>query len=78
MLLIEIKVDVESVVKKISINDAHTHHINPKLPIDKVNKVSNLASTHGKCHRKIHDNKDYSHLEEKIWKKIVKFRNHLG
>src|SRR5699024_4573791 len=35
-------------------SDLHCHHVNPKLPLDKVNKVNNLASLHKGCHELIH------------------------
>ncbi|WP_312889229.1 HNH endonuclease signature motif containing protein [Desertibacillus haloalkaliphilus] len=54
-----------------------THHINPRLPTDKVNKVSNLATLHIQCHSKIHNDKDYSKLGIKVWKKILNFREKL-
>jgi len=38
----------------------HTHHINPNLELNLINKVSNLVSTHSQCHKRIHDNYDYS------------------
>jgi group II intron reverse transcriptase/maturase len=55
----------------------YTHHIDPNLPMDKVNKVGNLASTHPICHKEIHSNEDYSHLGKEIWIKIKKFREKL-
>jgi len=58
--------------------ELHTHHINPALSIDKVNKVGNLATTHDSCHRTIHDGCDYSHLGKKVWSNIQKFRKHLS
>jgi len=62
----------------LSIVDTQTHHINPKLPSNQVNKVMNLASTHKKCHKMIHDKKDHSYLGDTIWNKIIKFRKKLG
>ncbi len=35
-------------------DDFHTHHINKRLPIREVNRVSNLMSTHNKCNWLIH------------------------
>lgn len=55
----------------------HTHHVNPTLDIDKLNKVPNLASMHDDCHRLIHSNQDHSNLGNKIWKKIIGFREKL-
>ena len=57
--------------------DLHTHHINPKLDLNKVNKVPNLASTHKHCHKMIHNNLDYSYLDKKTWNKITGFREKL-
>ncbi|MBE3557571.1 MAG: HNH endonuclease [Firmicutes bacterium] len=34
--------------------DLQVHHLNPKLPTEQVNKVSNLASLHKECHRYLH------------------------
>lgn len=59
------------------LTDTHFHHISPKLPISLVNRVGNLATVHDKCHKMIHDGKDYSHLENKIWKKINTLRTRL-
>jgi len=35
-------------------SDFHAHHIRKKLPLSEVNRVNNLASTHGKCNKLIH------------------------
>jgi group II intron reverse transcriptase/maturase len=56
----------------------HTHHIDPKLPLYLVNRVSNLASTCKTCHGRIHDKKDYSFLDKKTWIHIQNFREKLG
>lgn len=32
----------------------HAHHIRKNLPLSEVNRVNNLASTHGKCNKLIH------------------------
>ncbi|MFD2212249.1 group II intron reverse transcriptase/maturase [Metabacillus endolithicus] len=57
---------------------ANFHHIKPYLLINEVNKVVNIATVHDTCHRKIHDDNDYSNLPEKTWKKIQKFRKSLS
>jgi len=57
--------------------EVNTHHINPRLPTDRVNKVMNLATVHIGCHKMIHSNEDYSHLNSKTWKKILDFREKL-
>lgn len=36
-------------------HEIETHHENPKLPIDKVNKVNNLVSLHRQCHKNLHN-----------------------
>ncbi|MEQ6375935.1 HNH endonuclease signature motif containing protein [Bacillaceae bacterium S4-13-56] len=58
-------------------NHTHTHHVNPKLPLELINKVNNLASMHNKCHSLIH-NGDTSKLDTKKREKIEKFREQLG
>lgn len=58
-------------------DDLHMHHIKPYLPLDQVNRVGNIATTHNSCHKMIHDNVDYSHLGNKTWKKIKDFREKL-
>ncbi len=40
---------------EIAPHEINTHHINPKLTVDKVNKVSNLASLHDSCHTILHN-----------------------
>lgn len=57
--------------------DTHTHHIYPKLPLDKVNRVSNLASVHKSCHKLIHGDINLNLLEEKLKKNVQKFREKL-
>ena len=54
-----------------------THHINPNLPLYRVNKVPNLASTHQACHNLIHGAQDAKHLGSKIKQKILRFREKL-
>lgn len=57
----------------------YTHRINPYLPIDKINKVSNLASMDKTCYTMVNDIKaDNSHLEIKTRRKIDGFRKRLG
>jgi len=63
--------------KPISKDTVHFHHVATYLPIDKTNRVPNLATVHEDCHAKIHDTQDYSYLGSKIWKKILKFREKL-
>jgi len=60
-------------------HELETHHINPNLPLNQVNKVTNLASTHRWCHKLIHSNIDVSSLvEKKTYQKILKFRERLN
>ena len=55
-----------------------THRINPNLPIDKINKVANLASMDCECYRLVNNNKlPIDHLEVKTRKKIKGFRDKL-
>lgn len=51
----------------------HCHHINPKLPIDKVNKLNNLATLCKTCHSKIHM-KELDEKDVKVYKKLSKYR----
>lgn len=56
----------------------YTHQINPHLPLDKVNKVSNLASMHQLCFHLVHDlSTDISHIDSKTRWKIKHFREQL-
>lgn len=63
--------------KELSPHEVHIHHINPNLPLEKINKVSNLATIHKDLHPLIHSIADYSHLDTKIWRKIQSFREKL-
>ena len=59
--------------------ELETHHIDPGLPIEKVNKVPNLASTHRNCHKLIHSKADVSQMvNKKVSKKILIFRERLS
>ena len=55
--------------------NVNIHHERNRLPIEKVNKVSNLATVCVDCHKKIHNRLDYS--KEKYWKKLLRFREKL-
>jgi RNA-directed DNA polymerase len=57
--------------------ETHTHHIDPKLPLDKVNRVVNLASVHKTCHKLIHEDVNLNLLEEKMKTNVQKFREKL-
>ncbi|MFX3637306.1 MAG: group II intron reverse transcriptase/maturase [Candidatus Pristimantibacillus sp.] len=56
--------------------NVHIHHIRPRLPLNLVNKVGNLATVHDSCHSMIHNSEDCSHLG-KPWKKILDFREKI-
>lgn len=56
----------------------YIHHVNPRLPLNLVNKVSNLATMHDFCHKMIHTSEDFSHLKPKTWEKVKFFREKLG
>ncbi|QJX81031.1 group II intron reverse transcriptase/maturase (plasmid) [Priestia megaterium] len=61
----------------------HTHHKEPNLPLDQVNKTNKLAIVCIRCHNLIHNNKDYSNPEIRSWldqggfKRITKLRDLL-
>lgn len=57
--------------------ETHAHHIYPKLPLDKVNRVTNLASVHKACHKLIHGDINLNLLEDKVKKNVQKFREKL-
>jgi RNA-directed DNA polymerase len=59
-------------------DNVHIHHITPKLPIEEVNRVPNLASMHINCHKMIHSSKDYSKIGKVTWGKILGFREKLS
>lgn len=56
----------------------YTHRINPHLPINKINKVSNLASMDKDCYDMVNDmNADVSHLDSKKCRNINGFREKI-
>lgn len=55
-----------------------THHINPHLPIELINRVNNLASVHYICHQLIHGKLEAVIVTNKMSKNIKKFRDKLG
>jgi len=60
-------------------HELETHHIDPNLPIEKVNKVPNLASTHRNCHKLIHNGTDVSRMvNKKTYQKILKLRERFN
>ncbi len=56
---------------------ANCHHINNKLPLNKINKVSNLAWVCSSCHKMIHGSNIPDNLDSKTIKKIKKYRDKL-
>lgn len=63
--------------EQVESHNVEIHHINPKLPLEQVNKVAQLATMHVNCHKVIHNNAGYSDRGNKVWKKILKFREML-
>ncbi len=53
------------------------HHVQNKLTIDKINKVSNLAWLCEPCHRMVHNSPIPPELDNKTVKKIEKYREKL-
>lgn len=60
--------------KPVENHNVHIHHIQKDLPMDKINKVSNLMTVHIKCHELIHYDIDITSLDKKIQNKIIKYR----
>ena len=57
----------------------HTHHQRPQLPLEQVNKVSELITLHVWCHQVVHSQEDASQtVSTKVWKKILKLREKLS
>lgn len=58
--------------------DLHVHHRQPYLPLNRVNKVKELASLHRRCHETVHSTKDLSNeMTEADWKRTLKLRKEL-
>jgi len=57
--------------------ESYFHHIDPKLPIESVNKVKNLITTHDYCHKLIHSEEMPEDLSEETLKKLAKYRKKL-
>ena len=56
----------------------YTHRINPRLPLDKVNRVINLISVHKKCYMAINTpSMDISCFDVQAQKKIFSYREKL-
>jgi hypothetical protein len=55
-------------------SEVHVHHVDPKLPWDKVNKVKNLITVHLYCHQLIHNDTMPENLSEDTLEKLAKYR----
>ena len=55
----------------------HCHHIDNQLPIERINKVPNLAWLCESCHRMVHNSPIPPELEAKAVRKIMKYRDKL-
>lgn len=59
-------------------NTQYTHRINPRLPLDRVNRVNNLISVHRKCYQAINmPGMDVSTFDADAQKRIRKYREKL-
>jgi len=55
-----------------------SHRVNPDLPVNKINKVSNLASMDCDCYKLVNNaNLPTDHLETDTRKKVIEFRDKL-
>lgn len=61
--------------KYLAPNQAKIHHKTSNLPIDMVNKVSNLVCVCKDCHNMIHSQKEISVNDKKMASKIRQYRN---
>ena len=55
----------------------HCHHVNNKLPMEKINKVSNLAWLCVPCHRMVHNSPIYPGTDQKTIRKIEQYKQKL-
>ena len=55
----------------------HCHHVDNKLPLERINKVPNLAWLCVPCHRMVHNSPIPSEAEAKTVRKIMKYREKL-
>ncbi len=55
----------------------HCHHVNPRLPIERINKIPNLAWLCIPCHRMVHNSPIPPELDAKAVRKIKKYREKL-
>lgn len=59
--------------------EVNFHHRDPRLPIELVNRVSNIATMHALCHKLVHDGQDYrAVMTPKEWKTVLTLRETLG
>ncbi len=54
------------------------HHVYPKLPLNQLNKVPNLAWVCTECHKQIHGKEIPQSTEAKVKRKIISFRDKLN
>lgn len=62
----------------LSPDNRHCHHIINKLPLDRINKVSNLAWVCIDCHNQIHGKDEPRFTIPRIRLKLMKFRTQLA
>lgn len=55
----------------------HCHHISTNLPLQQINKVQNLLSTHSKCNKLIHEKITQYGFSDKAIKNAIKYRKKL-
>lgn len=55
----------------------HCHHVNNRLPLNRINKVSNLAWLCKPCHYMVHNSPIPDHTDPKTVRKILKYRGNL-
>ena len=55
----------------------HCHHVNNKMPVEKINKVSNLAWLCVPCHRMVHNSPIYPGTDQKTIRKIEQYKQKL-
>ncbi len=55
----------------------HCHHVQNRLPVERINKVSNLAWLCVPCHRMVHNSPIPTGTDQKTIKKIEKYRQKL-
>lgn len=55
----------------------HCHHVNNKLPVEKINRVSYLAWLCVPCHRMVHNSPIYPGTDQKTIRKIEQYKQKL-